>query len=87
MQGQGCGQTSAHGPEWGEDFLPMLKPPPHPSPTGFFHLPFLGLVGSPSTVLMLSAGEHPREVLGSRTSLSGSVPLEEMDFIQTWGIG
>lgn len=69
MRGQGCGQTSAHGPEWGKDFLPTLKPPAHPGPTGFSHLPFLGLVGSPSTVLMLSAGGHPREVLGSRASL------------------
>lgn len=55
------------------------------SPTGSSqsHLPFSGLVGSPtSTVLMLSAGEHPGEVLGCWALLTGSFPLEEMDLVQ-----
>lgn len=85
MQGQGCGQASTPRPEWGDAFLPVLKGPP--GPTGFSHLPFLGLVGSPSTVLMLLAGEHSKEVLGCQTSLTGLVPLEEMDLVQTKGIG
>jgi len=53
------------------------------SPTGFSHLPFSGLVGSPSTVLMLLAGEPPGEVPGCWAFLTGSVPLEEMDLVQT----
>lgn len=53
------------------------------SPTGFSHLPSSGLVGSLSTVLMLSAGEHPRGVPGCWVFLTGSVPLEEMDLVQT----
>lgn len=44
---------------------------------------FLGLVGSPSTVLTLLLEGRPREVLGCLTSLAGSVPLKEMDFVQT----
>lgn len=55
----------------------------HPSPIGFFHLPFLELVRSPSTVMMLLAGEHPREALGCRTLFSGLIDVEEMDFVQT----
>lgn len=78
MQGQGCGQTSTHGPEWGEDFLPMLQ-----ALHRLLSPPFLGAGRSPSTVLMLLAGKHPREVLGCRTSHSGPVPVEEMDFVQT----
>lgn len=50
---------------------------------GFSHLPFLGLAGNLSTVLMLLAEEPPREVLGCQASLVGSVPLEEMDSVQT----
>lgn len=53
------------------------------SPTGFSHLPFSGLVGSPSTVLMLLAGEHPGELLGCWAFLAGSVPPEDMDLVQT----
>lgn len=68
----------------GRELTLILEAPP--SPTGFSHLPFLGLVGSPSTVLMLLAREHSGEVLGCRTSPAGLVLLEEMDFVQTKGI-
>lgn len=81
MQGQGCRQTSTHNPEWGEPFLPVLKGTSvlQASLTSLF----LGLVGSPSTVLMLLFREHPREVLECLTLLAGSVPLKEMDLVQT----
>lgn len=81
MQGQGCRQTSTHNLEQGEAFLPVLKGTSvlQASLTSLF----LGLVGSPSTVLMLLLGEHPREVLGCLTLLAGSVPLKEMDLVQT----
>lgn len=81
MQGQGCRQTSTHNPERGEALLPVLKDTSvlQASLTSLF----LGLVGSPSTVLMLLLGGRPREVLGCLTSLAGSVPLKEMDFVQT----
>lgn len=80
MQGQGCRQTSTHNPERGEALLPVLKGTSvlQASLTSLF----LGLVGSPSTVLMLFLGERPREVLGCLTLLAGSVPLKEMDFVQ-----
>lgn len=72
------------GPDKGEAFLPVFKAPRF---TGLSHLPFLGLVRSLSTVPMLLAGEHPTEALRCWASLTGSVPLEEMDFVQTRGIG
>lgn len=61
---------------------PCSRPP---QPYRLLSPPFLPT--SPNTVRMLLAGEHPGEVLGCRTSLVGSVPLEEVEFTQTKDIG
>lgn len=58
IKGQGCGQTSTHGPEWGEDFVPMLKAPP----------------ALPASLTALSSDQpqHCADALGRRASWGGT---------------
>lgn len=86
MQGQGCRQTSTHGPKWGEHFFPVLKPHPTPQPCRLLSPPFLRAGQKPQHCVDALGRRASWEVLEYGTSLARSVPLVEMDFVQTKGI-
>ena len=82
MQGQGCRQTSTHRPEQGEAFLPVLKGPSVPQTS----LTSLEAGWKPQHCADALVRRASRGGVGCLTSLAGSVPLEEMDLVQTKGI-